>query len=137
MNQIKIFNLQWRNSWWQCQYSIIPNAETPPKLNLNGGLLSNIGSELKCCINNKWINRILPTSATISMTMIQIPSAPIKPREDLDHHQVVTWTLKWTSWIQTTEKLITIKFWYSRNMKIYQLPKLFPLWIYSDKEVKK
>ena len=45
----------------------------------------------------------------MSMKPIQIPSAPIKPREVLDHHQVVTWTLKWTRWIWTTEKLIITK----------------------------
>ena len=45
----------------------------------------------------------------MSMKPIQISSVTIKPREDLDHQQVVTWTLKWTRWIQTTEKLIANK----------------------------
>ena len=54
------------------------------------------------------MNRIFPTNATMSIKPIQIPSAPNKPREYLDLHQVVTWTLKRKRWIQTTEKLITI-----------------------------
>ena len=45
----------------------------------------------------------------ISMKPIQIPYAHIKPREDSDHHQVETWTLKWTMCIQTTYKLISTK----------------------------
>ena len=88
---------------------MISNAETPPELNLTGGSLRNIGSELKCCLNKKWINHILPTGTTMSMKPIQISSAPIKPREDLDHYYVVTWTLKWTRWIQISDKLTTTK----------------------------
>ena len=73
---------------------MIPNAETLLTLSLNGGLISNNGSKLKCCINNKLINRICPTSATMSTKPIQTPSAPMKPCEDLDHHQVVTRKLR-------------------------------------------
>ena len=65
---------------------MITNAETQPKINLTGGFLSNIGSELKCCLNNNRIKRIRPTIATMSMKPIQIPSANIKPIEDSDHN---------------------------------------------------
>ena len=92
---------------------MIPNAETLPELNLTGGSLINIGRKLKCCLNNKLINHLRPTSTTIFMKPIQIPYAPITPGEDSDHHHVVNWTLKWTRWIQTTNKLITTDFFYS------------------------
>ena len=46
---------------------------------------------------------------TMPMKSIQSSSVTIKRREVLDHQQVVTWTLKWTRWIQTTEKLIANK----------------------------
>ena len=114
---------------------MIINAETLPKLNLTRGFLTNIGSELKCCLNNKWINNICPTSATMSMKVIQIPYAPIKPCKDSDHHQVLPWTLNLTGCIRTTEKLVTTDLWYSWNMQIYQLPKLCSLWIYIDKYI--
>ena len=86
---------------------MIPNAETPPKLNLTGGSLRITGSALKWCLNNKWMNCIHPTRATMSTQLIQSPSSHIKPLEDSYHHQVVTWTLKQTRWIITTDKLIT------------------------------
>ena len=41
---------------------------------------------------------------------IQSPYAPIKPCEDLSHHQVGTLTLEYKIWNQTTEKLITLIF---------------------------
>ena len=111
---------------------MITNTENPPELNMTRGSLSITRITLKWCLNNKLMNRILPTSATMSMKPIQSPSAPIKPREDLNHHWVVTWTLKWTRWIQTTDKLITTELWYSWNLQIYQLPSICSLWIYSD-----
>ena len=88
---------------------MIINAKTPTELNLNEGSLSNIGSKIKCCRKKILNNRIRPTSATISIKLIQNPSVHSKPHEYPDHYQVVTWKPKWTRWIQTTEKLITTK----------------------------
>ena len=114
---------------------MIPNAETPPKLNLTEVFLSNTGSELKCCLNNKVINHIRLTSPTMSVKAVQIPSAHTKTREYLDCNQVVTWTLKWTRRFRTTEKLITTNLWYDWNLQIYQLPNICSLWIYSNKDI--
>ena len=50
---------------------------------------------------------------------------------------MVTWTLKWTSWIQTTEKLITTELWNYWKVQIDQFPKFCSLLMYSDKEFKK
>ena len=55
------------------------------------------------------MNRIQLTSTKMSTKLIKIPYTPIKPREDSGHHQVETWTLKWTMCIQTTYKLISTK----------------------------
>ena len=60
---------------------MITNAETLPKINLTGGLLINNWREIKCYPNSKYINHLCPIDATISIKPIQIPSAPIKPRE--------------------------------------------------------
>ena len=114
---------------------MIPNAETWPKINLTGLLLSINGGSLKWCLNNKWINCICPTSSTVSIKPIKIPSAHIKPREDLDHYQVVTWALKWTRWIQTTDILITTELWYYWHVHIYQLPNIFSPWMYGDIDI--
>ena len=65
---------------------MISNSETPPELNLAGGLLSKIGSELKWFINNKYINRICPIDTTVSMKLIQSPYMPIKLSGDTDQH---------------------------------------------------
>ena len=43
----------------------------------------------------------------MSLKPIQIASVPIKPRGDPDHHQMATWTLKWTRYTITTDKLTT------------------------------
>ena len=43
----------------------------------------------------------------MSLKPIQSPSVPIKPHEYPDHQQVETWTVKWTRWIRTIDKLIT------------------------------
>ena len=56
----------------------------------------------------------------MSLELIQIPSAPIKKSEDPDHHQVGTWTLKWTRWILTTDKLITPSFDIIYSLRIVQ-----------------
>ena len=111
---------------------MIPNAETPPNLNSTEGSLSMTWSALKWCLNNKLMNCWLRTSATMSMKPVQSPSATIKPREDSDHHQVVTSTLKWTRWIQTSYKLFTTKLWYSWNVQIYHLTNICSLWKYTD-----
>ena len=73
-------------------------------------LLSIIRSKLNCCQENKWIYCCGSTSATMSIKSIQTPFVPIKPRADLNHHQVGTWTLKCTRWNQTNEKLILTRF---------------------------
>ena len=114
---------------------MITNTETPPELNLTGVLPSITGSALKGCLNNKWMNRIRPKIAKMSMKPIQSPSGPIKPREESDHHQVITWTLNWKNWIRITDKLITTELWYSWNLQIYQLPNIFYLWKCSDKYI--
>ena len=71
--------------------------------------LSIIRIKLKCCQDNKWVYYWCPTITTIPTKPIQSTSVPIKTHDDSDHHQVVTWTLKWTRRIQTTSKLITTK----------------------------
>ena len=64
--------------------------------------LSIIRSKPKCCQENKLVYCCGPTSATMSIKLIQIPSAPIKPREVSDHHHVRTWTLTCTRCNWTT-----------------------------------
>ena len=87
-----------------------PILNSCQELNPDQRSLSLIVKKLKCCQYNKGFFFYCPTSATISMKPIQIPSAPIKPCEYLDHHQVGTWTLKFTRWNRTTEKLISPSF---------------------------
>ena len=43
----------------------------------------------------------------MSTETTQIPFVPIKPRKDLEHPQVGTWTLKYKRQNQTTDKLIS------------------------------
>ena len=43
----------------------------------------------------------------MSLKQIQTPFVTIKPREDLDHHQVGTWTLNCTRRNQTIENQIS------------------------------
>ena len=57
------------------------------------------------------------------MKSIQIPFGNLKalqlclyPLEDLDHHQVVTWTLECTRWNWTTEKFYLTKLRISRSI---------------------
>ena len=57
----------------------------------------------------------------MSMKPIQIPSVPINPHELLDHHQVVTWTLKCSRWNQTTKKLISPRFDILNSVRIDNL----------------
>ena len=86
---------------------MIPNTGLLLELNYTQKLLSMDGSKLKCCHDKKEVYYYLPTSATMLMKPIQISFVTIKPCEDLEHHQVATRKLKFTRWIQTTEKLIT------------------------------
>ena len=62
-----------------------------------------IRSKIQCCQDNKGVYCCGPTSATISIKLIQIPSAPIKPLEVLTYHQVGSCTLSKARWNQTTE----------------------------------
>ena len=73
----------------------------------------------------------------MSIKLIQRPSTPIKPREDLDHHQVGTFTLKCKWWNQTTGKLITPSFDILDSVRIDHLPNFCSIMIVSDKEDKK
>ena len=80
------------------------------KFNLTRRSLRIIGSGLKCFQYNKGVYCCCPTIVTMSMKPIQSPSAPLKPREYSDHHEVRILTLTCNRWNLTTEKLITPRF---------------------------
>ena len=61
------------------------------------------------------------SAATMSMELIQSTFAPIKPPEDLDHHHVETWTLKYARWNKTTYKLISQIFYFIDSVWIDKL----------------
>ena len=90
--------------------NMITNSELLPELNLYQRLLSINRIKLKCCQDNKEFYCCYSTRTTMSMKPIKNLSAPIKPREDLNHHQVITWTMKFTRWNWTTDKLISSSF---------------------------
>ena len=89
---------------------MIPNAKLLREFNMNIILLSKNRSKIKCCLDNKGVYCCWLIDGKISMKPIKTPSAPIKPCEDSDHHQVGTWTLECKMWNLTTEKLITPSF---------------------------
>ena len=80
-----------------------PNTGFLLELNPAENSLSIFKRNLKCCYDNKLVYYYCLVGATMSLKPIQIPFVPIKPREDLDHHQVGPLTLKCTSWNRTTE----------------------------------
>ena len=102
---------------------MIPNAETLPKLNLNGGSLSNTRSALKWCLNNKLMNHISPTRTTMSMELILEPP----PGGNLDIKLDKVDTNHWE--INHNLAFILLK---RENLPV---AKYFSLWIYSDKDI--
>ena len=81
---------------------MILNTELLPDFNLTRELLNIIGRKLKCCQDNKGFYCCGPTNATVSIKLIQISCTHIKLCEELDHHHVVTLTLKCKRWNLTT-----------------------------------
>ena len=69
---------------------MIPNTGFKLELDPNKKSLSIVGSTLKCLKEKKKFTMYCPSRAKMLMKPIQSPSVPIKPREDLDHHQVAT-----------------------------------------------
>ena len=92
-------------------------------------LLNIIRRKLNCCQDNNGVYCCSPTRKKISIKLIQIPSKPIKPCEDFEHHQVGTWTLNCTRCNQTTEKLIASSFDILDSVRIDHLPNIFCLLI--------
>ena len=88
--------------------------------------------KLKCFQENKVVYYCRPIDRTMSTTPIQSPYVSNKPREDPDHHQVETWTLKCTRWIRTTETLTTLSFDTLDSVRIDHFPNVCFLLIVSD-----
>ena len=107
----------------------LPILDSCQELNLTQRPLSINGSKIKCCQDNKEVYCCCLTSSTMSIKRIQVPCVPIKPCEDLNHHQVGTWTLKFTRWNQTTEKLISPSFDFLDSVWIDNLPNVYFLLI--------
>ena len=80
-----------------------PILKSCQELNPDQGFLSIIGRKLKCCQDNNGVYFFFPTSTTMEIKPIQRPSAPIKPREALTYHQVVSWMILNARWNRTTE----------------------------------
>ena len=115
---------------------MIPNVKILPEFILTIRLLRKTRRKIKCFIDNKGVYCCRPIDGTVSMKLIQTPSAPIKPHEDSDHHQLATWTLYWKRWNWTTEKLTTPSFDILDSVRINHLPNVCSPLIVSDKEDK-
>ena len=108
---------------------LFPILDSCQELNMTQRSLSINGSKIKIFQDNKVVYCCFLTSKTMSMKQIQILFVSIKPREDLNHHQVVNLTLKCKRWNQTTEKLIPPRFRFLDAMRIDNLPNVCSLLI--------
>ena len=79
LNSISKSNLQWRNSWWQCRQSMVPNTDFLLELNPTRKSLSMLGVNLWVAETTNNFTGTTPKSAPLSMKPIQSPLVPIKP----------------------------------------------------------